>query len=370
MRNKAVWPDVAHRAGACGDIASRPLGATLGLSGPDPPGDPIKLNSVLPSPSRRRRTTLLTLSLLVLLAACSGKVSRQAVYPGDFPDPSVLRVGSTYYAFATQAPGGHPAIQRLTSTDGLHWSAPQQPEALMALPAWADDSGTWAPEVTLIDHTYVMYYSAHAAGGRHCLSVATAASPTDQFVDTSRTALGCQSAGETIDPTPFVGAFGDRYLLWKGPNGHGVATLYSQRMSADGLSFVGKASQLVLAKRKGWTSYNIEAPSMIFAAGKYFLFYSGGNYFSSTYAIGYAVCAGPMGPCTDKTVTAPWFSSHGNARGPGGQSFFTNPAGQLFMAYHAWGSIIGYNNGGIRDLWTDRVSFLGGQPVWGCFSDC
>jgi beta-xylosidase len=308
--------------------------------------------------------------MLLLIAACSGQVSRQAVYGGDFPDPSIIRVGNTYYAFATQAPGGHPAIQRLTSTDGLHWVAPPERDALMALPAWADDSGTWGPEVTLIGHTYVMYYSAHAAGGRHCLSVATAASPTAQFVDTSSKALGCQSAGETIDPTPFVGAFGDRYLLWKGPDGHGVATLYSQRMSADGLSFVGKSVQLLMAKKKGWTSYNIEAPSMIYAAGKYFLFYSGGNYFSSKYAIGYAVCTGPIGPCTDKTVKAPWFSSHQNARGPGGQTFFTTPTGELRMAYHAWGQTIGYSSGGIRTLWTDKVSFLGGTPVWGCFSDC
>jgi beta-xylosidase len=313
---------------------------------------------------------VLAVVVLLILAACSGKVSRQAVYGGDFPDPSIIRAGNTYYAFATQAAGGHPAIQRLTSTDGLHWVAPAEPDALASLPSWADDSGTWAPEVTLIGHTYVMYYSAHAAGGRHCLSVATAPSLTAQFVDSSRTALGCQSAGETIDPTPFVGYFGERYLLWKGPNGHGVATLYSQRMSADGLSFVGKPAQLLLAKRKGWTSYNIEAPSMIYAAGKYFLFYSGANYFSANYAIGYAVCAGPMGPCVDKTVKAPWFRSHGNARGPGGQSFFTGPEGELLMAYHAWGQVMGYSNGGIRSLWTDKVIFLGGAPVWGCFSAC
>jgi beta-xylosidase len=337
-------------------------------TGPDPPGDAIKPRTIRSLSSRI--TAALAIPMLLLIAACSGQVSRQAVYSGDFPDPSVIRVGTTYYAFATQAPGGHPAIQRITSTDAHHWVAPPERDALMALPAWADDSGTWGPEVTLIGHNYVMYYSAHAAGGRHCLSVATASSPSAQFVDRSTKALGCQSAGETIDPSPFVGAFGDRYLLWKGPDGHGVATLYSQRMSADGLSFVGKSVQLLLAARKGWTSYNIEAPSLIFAAGKYFLFYSGGNYFSSSYAIGYAVCSGPMGPCTDKTVKAPWFSSHQNARGPGGQSFFTTATGQLRMAYHAWGQTIGYRNGGIRTMWTDRVSFPAGGPVWGCFTNC
>jgi beta-xylosidase len=352
--------------------------ASIFETGPDPPGVPIKLrttwlaNSCLRPFARRSRrfTALASISALFLLAACSGTISTKAAYPGDFPDPSILRVANTYFGFATQAPGGHPAIQRLTSPDRVHWTAPAQPDALKALPVWADDSGTWAPSVTLIGHTYVMYYSAHAINGRHCLSVATATSLYNQFVDTSRKALVCQSAGETIDPTPFVGVFGDRYVLWKGPNGHGVATLYSQRTSADGLSLVGKPVQLLIAKRKGWTSYNIEAPSMIHAAGKYFLFYSGGNYWSSSYSIGYAICSGPVGPCKDQTPTKPWLKTHGNARGPGGQSFFTSPTGDLLMAYHAWGKTLGYSDGGIRSLWIDKVSFPNGLPAWGCFASC
>jgi beta-xylosidase len=313
---------------------------------------------------------LIAIAALALLAACTGKFTSQPVYGGDFPDPSIIRVNNTYYAFATQSAGGHPVIQRLTSTDHLHWKVTAEPEALKALPAWADDSGTWSPEVVLIGRTYVMYYSAHAAGGRHCLSVATAPSLADQFVDNSKTALGCQQGGETIDPTSFVGAFGDRYLQWKGPNGHGVATLYSQRLSADGLSFVGKSVQLVIAKKKGWTSYNIEAPSMVFAAGKYFLFYSGGNYWTDKYAIGYAICSGPMGPCKDQTVAKPWVISHGNARGPGGQSFFVDLKGDLFMAFHAWGKTLGYTDGGVRPMWIDKVSFPNGLPAFGCFSNC
>jgi hypothetical protein len=223
---------------------------------------------------RRRRGLIASVAccLLLALVGCAGKISTKASYTGDFPDPSIVRVASTYYGFATQAPGGHPAIQRTVSYDGIHWTKPAEPEALKALPSWADDSGTWGPDVELIGKTWVMYYSAHAAGGRHCLSVATAAAITDQFVDNSKKALSCQQGGETIDPTVFVGYFGERYLLWKGPNGHGIATLFSQRLSANGLSYIGKPTQLLIAKKKGWTKYNIEAPSMIYEAGKYFLY--------------------------------------------------------------------------------------------------
>jgi beta-xylosidase len=327
----------------------------------------------LPKVSRSRRrkfSAAAIVAALALVSACSGKITTKAAYAGDLPDPSIIRVNDTYFAFGTQAPGGSPAIQRFSSTDLVHWIATPDPDALQALPAWADDSGTWAPEVVLIGTTYVMYYSAHEAGGRHCISVATSGSLAQPFVDRSTKPLACQNGGEMIDPTTFVGVFGDRYLLWKGPDLKGVATLFSKRLSADGLSLMGNAVQLMRAKPKGWPSYNIEGPSMVLVAGKYYLFYSGGNYWSPSYAIGYAVCKGPIGPCVDQTPKKPWFRTHGNAKGPGGQSFFLDKTGTLEMAYHAWGNVQGYSSGGIRSLWIDKVTFIAGKPAFGCFSGC
>lgn len=322
-------------------------------------------------PGRSRRlVALLSISLLLVLAACGAKPSPKAVFTGDFPDPSIALVGNVYYGFATQAPGGHPAIQRIVSTDHVHWTVPAVADALQALPVWADDSGTWSPTLTHIGKSYILYYSAHEAGGRHCLTAAVAASPADQFVDKSTKPMVCQAGGETIDPSVFVAPTGQRYLLWKGPNANGVATLFSQRLSSNGLYVLGKVTQLLQAKPKGWTAYNIEGPEMLLSGGKYYLFYSGGNYWSSKYAMGYAVCAGPQGPCVDHSAAKPWFATHGNARGPGGGSFFTDSTGALFMAYHAWGKVLGYNNGGIRSLWIDHVTFLSGNPIVGCFAGC
>ena len=289
-----------------------------------------------------RLLSILMVSALLLLAACAGKPSTNAAFAGDFPDPSVVRVGNVYYAFATQGLGGYPQIQRIWSTDRVHWQATPQPEALAALPAWADNSGTWSPSVRFIGGVYVMYYSAHQSGGRHCLSIAIAPSPADQFVDKSTKPLLCQTGGETIDPELFIGLYGQPYLLWKGPNSKGVATLFAQRMSANGMTLLGEPAQLMVAVRKGWTAYNIEGPSMVYADGKYFLFYSGGNYWQSGYSMGYAVCTTPLGPCVDKTAAKPWLATHGNAKGPGGGSFFSDAAGALYIAYHAWGSKLGY----------------------------
>jgi beta-xylosidase len=298
-----------------------------------------------------------------LLTGC--KPTTKPAYTGDFPDPSVIRVGLVYYAFATQALGGHPAIQRLTSTDMRAWRAPDPADALVALPGWSDGSGTWGPAVWQVGNRFVMYYSTHQRGGRHCLSVAVAASPMQQFVDNSTRPLLCLPNGETIDPSPFIAAGGQRYLAWKGPIGEkGVALIYTQRLTPDGLSLVPRTrGSLLQAQPKGWTSYNIEAPAVFWWDGKYYLFYSGGNYWTDKYAIGYAVCRGPSGPCTDMSAKKPWFSTHGDARGPGGQSFFVDVNGHIQMAYHAWGDKLGYDQGGIRSMWIDQIAILGGKPT-------
>ena len=311
-----------------------------------------------------RAVALVVAPALIALAACSPNPTKTASYPGDFPDPSVIRAGAAYYAFATQGVGGHPAIQRLVSTDHEHWTVPSVPDALAALPRWADDTGTWAPDVTQIGSSYVMYYSVHEAGGRHCLSAALAASPANQFVDNSTKPMLCMPNGETIDPSAILGPYGLHYLVWKGPDARGVATIYSQRLTANGLGFVGPRAWLMKAKPGTWTSYNVEAPEFLFNQNRWFLFYSGGNYWSSKYAIGYATCSGPLGPCTDGTPKKPWVASHGAAIGPGGQSFFTDGSGTIFMAYHAWGNVQGYDKGGIRSLWIDQVGVLNGVPVF------
>ena len=57
-------------------------------------------------------------------AAClsvAGSNSDGLVYPFDFPDPFVLRVGGDYFAYGTNSVGGN--IQIIESTDLLHWNA-------------------------------------------------------------------------------------------------------------------------------------------------------------------------------------------------------------------------------------------------------
>ena len=113
------------------------------------------------------------------------------VYPFDFPDPSVILVGQTYFAYATNSVAG--SIQIIDSTDLSHWTAIGN--ALPSLPAWATPDNTWAPSVAMIGGTYVLYYAAHVAGtADECISVATSSQPQGPFHDTSTAPLECQKS--------------------------------------------------------------------------------------------------------------------------------------------------------------------------------
>jgi hypothetical protein len=68
----------------------------------------------------------------------AGGSSTGLVFPIDFPDPSVILVGQTYFAYATNSVAGN--IQIIESTDLSHWTAVGN--ALPSLPAWATPNNT------------------------------------------------------------------------------------------------------------------------------------------------------------------------------------------------------------------------------------
>ena len=76
-------------------------------------------------------------------------------------------------------------------------------------------------------------------------------------------------------------------------------------------------SKFLLTTQDAWESPLIENPSMIYYAGRYYLFYSGGAYGNSSYATGYAICTTPLGPCT-RASTEPLLATGGRVAGTGG----------------------------------------------------
>ncbi|HTZ08067.1 MAG TPA: glycoside hydrolase family 43 protein [Acidimicrobiales bacterium] len=285
------------------------------------------------------------------------------VYDGDAPDPDVIRVGSTYYAYTTGSDLRN--IPVLESTDLEHW----QPvgDALPVLPAWSTFGQTWAPGVVEIGGHFVMYYATEVADdGAECISEAVASAPTGPFSDTSAGPLVCQvGLGGSIDPDPFVDGDGTLYLYWKSNSGTSAlpATIWGAQLTPDG-SALASGAYAVLTQDEPWET-TLEAPAMVEEGGAHVLFFSGGLWDSAGYGVGYASCAGPLGPCTTPDAT-PVVHSDAERLGPGGESLVQDPSGQWWMAYHAWdgpSSDYAYADGDVRSLWMAAVDFEGGVPV-------
>ncbi len=105
---------------------------------------------------------------------------------------------------------------------------------------------------------------------------------------------------------------------------------------------------------------------MVRANSGYHLFYSGNWWELATAAVGYGRCKGPLSQCTKITTEGPWLQQDDVRAGPAGESFFTTPSGDRFVAYHAWDDAVGYINEGRRSLWVQSVTFPAtGAPVLG-----
>ncbi len=284
-----------------------------------------------------------------------------ARFPYDFPDPFVLRVGSRYYGFSTNAGAGD--VQVITSTDLVDWTLVGN--ALAALPAWSKAGATWAPSVLHLaarpaakavpavpakpgspatpavparparHEQYVLFYTVNdAASGAQCVSSAVSSAPAGPYHDDSTAALICDVVdGGSIDPSPFIDRDGSMWLMWKRERAVQPATIRVQRLGDDGRSLVGTTTDLLVTGR-AWEHGVVEAPSMIRVGDAYFLFYAGGVWNTATYATGVARCDTPTGPC--HSYRLPVMVGDGTVVGPGGAEVFRDGDGGIWLAYAAY----------------------------------
>ena len=290
---------------------------------------------------------------------------RNPVIDQDFPDPDVLKVGDTYYAYATNNGATRINIQLAKSTDLVNWT--MLPDALPQPPTWTvlNFGFIWAPEVTTWDDgkTYVMYYTARdQAADKQCIGVATSTSPEGPFKDNSDKPFICQAdIGGSIDASSFQDEDGSQYVLWKNDgNCCGYDTfLHIQRVSADGLTLEGEPTQL-LKQDQAWEGNLVEAPTLWKHNAKYYLFYSANNYAGADYATGYAIADAATGPYT-KPISDPFMETdfqNGGAIGPGGQDIVVDDDGETWIMYHSWEGTNSY-----RRVQIDQLTWNGDTPV-------
>ena len=280
----------------------------------------------------------------------------------DFPDPDVLEVDGTYYAYATNTATQN--VQVATSTDLESWELSED-DALPELPDFVIPGKTWAPEVTQLGPgRFVMYTTTtNFQPTLQCIAVATASAPEGPFEVVGEEMLVCpEDEGGAIDASTFTDADGTRYLLWKNDgNCCGFDTWLSiAPLSEDGLSLAGPATRLV-KQDQDWEGDLVEAPTLVERDGTYALMYSANDYGSDQYAIGYATADAVTGPYTkgeDPLFTTD--ASDGRYLGPGGQDVVPTADGTDRLVFHSW-----YGGFGYRALNVLELTWQDGRPVVG-----
>lgn len=282
--------------------------------------------------------------------------------PDDFPDPFFIRDGNTWYAFGTDGDLGD--VQVIKSTDHfVTWSNVGTAVAKNDEPSWAQRDDVWAPAVYKAPTNFILYNAYIAtATGKRCIAAHTSSTIAGGYKPTAFQ-LCNDAEGGVIDPDVFTTLVGS-YLIWKteGVPGSEPPALWSQPLALDGLSLTGTPTRL-LSSRYPWEGTLVENPSMVAVGNQTFLFYSGNEWLSADYGVGWAVCNGPSGPCV-APPNKPLLKTEGDSlQGPGGGTVFQDENGQWWLGFAAW--IDGNTNTktGHRQLFLRKLDFGSGRPA-------
>ena len=253
------------------------------------------------------------------------------VIAGDYPDPSVIRVGNEYWGTATSSEWG-PPFPILHSRDLVNWTTVGT--AFTKRPAWSVGN-YWAPELVEYNGRYFIYYVARKKDGPLCTAVASAAKPAGPYKDHGP--LVCQDAG-SIDGFPITDENGQRYLVWKEDgNSRNLPTpLWAQPLSKDGLKLTGEPKELIRNDAK-WEAQLVEGPFIMRRDGWFYMFYAGNACCGRqcNYAVGVARAQKLLGPW-EKNPANPILKASDEWKCPGHGSIVSTPDGRDFFMYHAY----------------------------------
>ncbi|RAL06052.1 glycoside hydrolase family 43 protein [Aspergillus ibericus CBS 121593] len=230
----------------------------------------------------------------------------------DFPDPGLVHVNGTWYAYGTNA--NVPHVPVATSPNFTTWTRRQGYDALPILSSWETNVDHYAPDVIQReDGRFVLYYSGELKDWlrHHCVGVAVSngTNPLGPYVPRNQTLACPRDQGGAIDPAPFKDVDGTLYVVYKADGnsiGHGgdcnngnkpiVATpILLQQLQKDGVTPVGDPVEILTNEKVDGPL--VEAPDIIRTdQGVYYLFFSSHCYTSPKYDVKYAWSTSLRGP--------------------------------------------------------------------------
>lgn len=305
-----------------------------------------------------RLNVLLGLSLVAGLAKAD--IYKNPVVSGDFPDPSIIRVGNEFWATATSSEWG-PQFPLLHSTNLVDWELVGS--VFERRPDWAV-ANFWAPEISAYRGKYYVYYVGRKKGGPLAVAAAMAEQPSGPYKDYGP--LVAQPDG-SIDPVPVTDENDERCLVWKedGNSQHQPTIIWAQKLTPDGLKLVGQPKE-ILRNDSSWEGAVVEGPFIVHRGEWFYLFYSGGGCCGRdcSYALGVARAQKLLGPW-EKDPANPILAGNANWKCPGHGSIVQDANERFWLLYHAYSARDFIYAG--REAMLDEVKF--GTNGWPTIND-
>jgi Beta-xylosidase len=263
------------------------------------------------------------------------------VIRGDMADPSIIRVGDTYYATGTSSEWA-PFYPVFTSTDLINWE--QKGHVFNEKPVWTSHS-FWAPELFWHDNKIFCYYTARRkSDNTSYIGVASSEGTSLAFKDHGPIV---EYGTEAIDAFVFDDD-GQLYLTWKA---YGLdrrpIELLGSRLSADGLRLEGEPFSLL----KDDERIGLEGQYHFKQGDYYYIIYSAKSCCgpSSDYDVRVARSTDFRGPYEKYEENPVLSGGNGDYISCGHGTAVTTPDGRMFYLSH------GYQSG--------DAFYLGRQPI-------
>ncbi|MDR0749802.1 MAG: glycoside hydrolase family 43 protein [Tannerellaceae bacterium] len=280
------------------------------------------------------------LFIIVFLLLTQNLFSQESTYRNpviayDFPDPTVIRVGDTYYAAGTSGESA-PPYRAYESKDLINWKFTGH--LFKEMPEWTMGS-YWAPELFYHNNTYYLYYTARRKSDRKSfIGVATTDDIHKGFTDHG---MMIEWTNEAIDA--FAIELDEKvYITWKayGLDSDRVIQILGAELSDDGLSVKSEAFTLLEANVSDWEAGGIEGQCLVKHGDYIYMFYAGNSCCGLN-------CNYMTGVARAKNIKGPWERYSGNPilvgdehwKCPGHGTLVATPDNRYFFMYHAYNAV-------------------------------
>lgn len=287
--------------------------------------------------------------LLVFLSSVTLTFAEAGKSQVPLADPYILLDGGKYYAYGTHDASG---IRCYSSDDLRSWT--DMGQALNKANT-TETQWFWAPEVYHVGNKYIMYYSAN----EH-LYAATATSPTGPFKQVGSYQMESLIGNEKcIDSHVFFDEDSTAYIFFvRFTDGN---CIWQAKLDKDFITPVKGTMRKCFAASQSWELIQgrvNEGPNVIKYNKRYYLTYSGNDYRSQDYAVGYATTTNIASGTWAKYASNPILRRWDDLVGTGHHSMFYDKEGILRIAFHTHNST---SEVGSRLMYIGTLQFSGSR---------